>query len=276
MKDIPFKVSSAAGNTFAILDTIQNSEWKKLKSLPEQERTQLICRLCLDASPFVDGVFFLEINEQNPDHFQWDFFNRDGSIAEMCGNAARCAFDYLFECRSTPKGPLLLKTKIGNILGTKLADGQIQVQWEIPSLDIQHMKVDASGNVFDGFYINTGVPHFVVRENITLEQASLLRHHPVFGERGTNVTAIERLDADTIQAWTYERGVEKQTPSCGTGAVAVAIWAQKKVSAGIHTFYIKMPGGTLQVDLYSEQNRKIRLTSFVVRHPDNFFSRSYI
>lgn len=274
--NIPFKVSSAAGNTFAILDTFHSPEWKALKDLSSHRRSEVLRRLCEDVTPFVDGVFFLSLSAQGSEYSQWDFYNRDGSPAEMCGNAARCAFDYLFEGRPRTPEELFLNTKIGMIIGRKLEDGQIQVQWEIPSLDLQHMKIQLSEKVYEGDLINTGVPHFLVQEMIDHDQAKSLRFHSSFGDQGTNVTFVKMLDSVMIQAWTYERGVEKQTASCGTGAVAAAIWAQKMNFPKTNRFYVKMPGGTLCVDLNLQQNNQICLTSFVERHPDHFFSRSIL
>jgi diaminopimelate epimerase len=274
MENIPFLVRSATGNTFAILDGIQTIEWKALKKIQQQERCRLIQQLCERAQPKVDGAFVLYASENNPECFEWDFYNRDGSPAEMCGNAARCAFDYLFEKWISKKEQGTLNTVVGKVLGRRLSEGQIQVQWSPPSMQLQALQVTASYKTWKGYFIDTGVPHFLVEENLSLEQARELRFHPQFADRGTNVTSVQFNKENQLQAWTYERGVEDRTLSCGTGAVAAAIFAEAKSKAIPAVFDVQMPGGILRVHLLKEKN-EVCLTSSVIRFSENEFPRSF-
>jgi diaminopimelate epimerase len=273
MESIPFLVSSATGNTFAILDGIQILDWKALKNIQQEGCRSLIQQLCEIAQPEVDGAFILYASEDSSDCFEWDFYNRDGSPAEMCGNAARCAFDYLFEKWISKKEQGTLKTVVGKVFGRSLADGQIQVQWTPPSMQLQQLEVATSERKWQGFSIDTGVPHFLVEDNLSLEQARELRFHPQFADRGTNVTSVRIKNANQMEAWTYERGVEDRTLSCGTGAVAAAIFAQEKMQTNPSVFDVQMPGGCLRVHLLFEKN-EVCLTSSVIRFSENRLPRS--
>ena len=192
---------SGAGNTFALLDA-------------PVEGAQAV-QLCEKHD--VDGVIF----EDPP--FYMRTFNRDGSEAEMCGNGLRCFVKYLAD-----KGIQRDRYEIETLAGTQIAwiEGEnVCVQLPLPTEAKWHLEI--AERTFH--HLNTGVPHaltFVdsVDSVDLLALAPEVRFHPFF-PKGTNVNVVE-LGAP-LRMRTYERGVERETLACGTGAIACALVASK-------------------------------------------------
>ncbi|MCX7977481.1 MAG: diaminopimelate epimerase [Bdellovibrionaceae bacterium] len=228
-----------AGNTFLLLpgDVVEP------QSRPQRVRSW-------SASQKVDGVVFL--TEQ--DHelvWSWDFYNRDGSKAEMCGNAARCAVCWISQRRNLVGKWIVIKTLAGEIKGKLDTDGVKVIMPEVSNskwLELGTKKI---------FFAKAGVPHLVVPcpqkdlEDIDLiSEAKFLRQLPALGPSGANVTFVFEVERGKFKAKTWERGVEGFTLACGTGAVAAAEYLRQ--TKGLIKADIHMPGGTLSVDL-SEQ-----------------------
>lgn len=223
---------SGAGNTFHIV-----SESMTLSELDTQKLVKDLC-----GKYPADG--FIYLSQVSPENFEWNFFNNDGSRAEMCGNATRCVGSYIKNILKNELNHYNLKTIAGNI--------EIQVIthdiFEIAMTPIQKMYHPKY------FYCDTGVPHIVFETSqfsnyTTLKQlCSDLRFHSDFLPRGTNVTLVEFNKAsDQLKAVTFERGVEDFTLACGTGAVAAAFYNFEKRTTTITE--VQMPGGTLQINL---------------------------
>ncbi len=109
-------------------------------------------------------------------------------------------------------------------------------------------------------WLNTGVPHLAVEVKSSLEELDIVywgrhyRNHPKFKPSGTNVNFIYPLGSNKIQARVYERGVEDETPACGSGAVACAVFANQKY--GWHSpIRVQFPGGILQVEFEAEYEK---------------------
>ena len=103
-----------------------------------------------------------------------------------------------------------------------------------------------------GFFVNTGVPHFVLQKTPDEELARELRQSTAFGSAGANITFAEFDSGDFIQAVTFERGVENFTLACGTGAVAAAKY-HHFLYPSVTTQAVEMPGGILQVEWTHER-----------------------
>lgn len=240
-----FTKLSGAGNTFAMIDAREKSAYHAQRfTRPTRE---WVARLCDPLFGWgVDGVLLLGTGRDGAD-FDWDFYNADGSSAEFCGNAARCAG--LF-CEQTlgHRGDVRFSTVAGIVEVKHLADGRWRVL--MPELrgrvEAKNLRLP-SGDV-EGFTINTGVPHFVVPllagENLAAELCSALRHHESWGTAGSNVTLLEISSENSGRAKTFERGVENFTAACGTGAVAAALVLAKE-RAG--EYKVTMPGGELEI-----------------------------
>lgn len=231
---------SGAGNTFFVgfRDQVGRTD-EELSAFTREE--------CVGGR--ADGVLLLEKKEAGA--WKWFFFNADGSRAEMCGNAARCAARFL-ETYDGGK-EFLFNTGAGPIRA-RAREGVYEVVMSLPRVLNRDMNVEANGRKYFGAWVDTGVPHFVIRvnrlEEITTSEASALRHHKDFGAPGANVTLYCAGEGGVVLAKTFERGVEDFTQACGTGAVAAAF----VVSLGRpQAFTVRMPGGDLVVDLSNPQ-----------------------
>lgn len=222
---------SGAGNSFYIFDNI-NGRISRTKN-----RAQLAQKICTQFNNLkTDGLIFLE--KHGDYDFEWDFYNNDGSQAEMCGNAARCVslFYHKFVKR---KEQITFKTLAGTIETQILSANKIKVV--MPALS-RPQQLEGY------FYINTGVPHIVVAELPDKNLAKKLRPNPP--PSGANITFL-----NGNKAVTYERGVEDFTSACGTGAVAAAAFIFYK--SGQHNSIITMPGGNLEVFIQDFNTRPL-------------------
>lgn len=233
---------TGAGNSFWFIDLRQYQDSRP--TLAEESRPALARAICSEAvyHKKTDGLILLESSAIND--FQWDFYNSDGSSAEMCGNAARCVAELEFLKRGLRN--LSFGTRAGNIQTNHNSDS-IRVLMP-PIKALQRRNILGT----EGFSVNTGVPHFVVEAEPALELAKILRNAAEFGADGSNITFVRRLDSGRARAVTFERGVEDFTQACGTGAVAAAAWLNcTNPSAEFSKTAIcniEMPGGELSVE----------------------------
>ncbi len=239
---------SGAGNTFHI-HFVETSVEQLRQKISIKDVVKSICQ----KNP-ADGFIFLERVESTGsaagggNEYVWSFYNKDGSDAEMCGNAARCVGLFISQELKNPKPTYLLKTTAGIILINKLGAG-VGSQWmfEIQMTPIKRLQHP------EYFYCDTGVPHVVIpisnmnryplMKNFCVE----IREHVDFQPRGTNVTLIDTTSPEKISAVTFERGVEDFTQACGTGAMAAGFYLWEKM--GQHQVKIHMPGGALDINL---------------------------
>ncbi|NPA32222.1 MAG: diaminopimelate epimerase, partial [Aquificae bacterium] len=174
-----------------------------------------------------DGLIVIKEPKNPENDFRWEFFNADGSEAEMCGNGARCAVRFAYE-KGIAGSEVRFETLAGVIRASVLEDGKrVKVQLTPPTKPVKK-EIDLGQEKIEGYFINTGVPHFVVPvrdiENLNvIKLGRAIRFHPAFEPKGTNVNFIKAMSDDTIRIRTYERGVEGETLACGTGATASAI-----------------------------------------------------
>lgn len=237
------------GNDFVILDHLRQGTPVPLGS---REARHLASR---HFGVGADGVLVLRRSEIGADA-AWDFFNSDGSSAEMCGNAARCVIRLLTERYSTPGTVLSIETLAGIIKGKLLPDGRSEItMFGVPPQGFRYDEriISTEKNAFQTLNINTGVPHAVieVKDLASYPVSSvgrLLVGHAAFKPAGTNATFFQRLTSNKIMATTFERGVEEQTFACGTGAVAAAI-IFAEAYAQVFPIEVSVPGGTLEVDM---------------------------
>lgn len=235
---------SGAGNTFVIL---------KGDSITTAKRSQWVIDLCDPIEGIsLDGVLFLDPGFKNV-HFKWDFYNSNGSHAEMCGNAARCATQFAVEELNINDPEIIFSTASG-LISCHKAGNNISVLMPAYQLHEESLTIRLQDKTeVLGTWLNTGVPHFAIIKKMDsgYEQfktwASVIRHHPHFGAAGTNVTLLDPPLGRQIQAVTFERGVEDFTLACGTGAVAAAVVAQQKVA--LNEFVVKMPGGEIAIQI---------------------------
>ena len=212
---IPFWKIEGTGNDFIIIDN---------RGEIITQRAQFARQVCpRKRGAGADGLILVE--KAKGADFTMRIFNPDGSEAEMCGNGARCAvrFAYLKGIINRECG---FQTLSGKIIATLDAD-KVKIKMIDPS-DVQQIAtLPIDGKMFQGYYINTGVPHFVMyvpclEKTDVRGVGSKIRFHKLFQPQGTNVNFVTAKDGKVLVR-TYERGVEDETLSCGTGVVASAL-----------------------------------------------------
>jgi diaminopimelate epimerase len=176
-----------------------------------------------------DGLILIETSDRAD--FRWQFFNADGSEAEMCGNGGRCAAR--FAVLKGIAGPTLTFETLAGILSARVEGRGVKLEMTKP----QGLKLDEDIPV-DGKFLrvsslNTGVPHAVTFvEDIegwdVSRMGKALRTHPHFSPSGTNANFVQIEREDLLRVRTYERGVEDETLACGTGLVASSLIAAFK------------------------------------------------
>lgn len=229
-------ILSGAGNTF-IIETLNSQQ-----QVPDVNRIRQLCEIHQ-----VDGYLGLSSHSDQEFFFTWNFFNKDGSSAEFCGNAARCAQYYLHTTLGLNRARH--KTLSGEIV-THFQDGGEWVQMPKAEVLDKNIIIEVEGRDYMGFWCDTGVPHLVIvnaEDELDQTLSRKMRFHSKLGKRGANITWIQREKTPgIIEAVTYERGVEDFTQACGTGALAAALWAHAN-DPSHKEFKIHMPGGLLLV-----------------------------
>jgi diaminopimelate epimerase len=214
MKTYSFVKYSGNGNDFIIVE----EAWE-----PRPEEITHLCHRHFGIGG--DGVILLGKSEKADARMR--IFNADGSEAEMCGNGLRCLATYFDHIQSTKKESYLIETM--NAIYPVFRKGQ-SFALEMSEIKDKNLHDLSSFKDFSGsFYINTGVPHLVFLANevakIDVKKVgAYYRYHSLF-PKGANVTFVEVIDRDGQKAYarTYERGVEDETYSCGTGLTATAL-----------------------------------------------------
>lgn len=191
-----------------------------------------------------DGVIL--INPDSSCDFNMVFYNPDGSQS-FCGNGARCAVSFFIDEICKPSRFVF-----------SAIDGDHEYILDTGLIGIKMRPVQQITSRGDDFVLNTGSPHFVrFSEDITtekiLEIGKEIRYSSVFKSEGINVNLLRANASHEISVATYERGVENETLSCGTGATATAlVWAEQE---GLSSGEIKVntKGGPLHVSFSKKE-----------------------
>jgi diaminopimelate epimerase len=238
--EINFSKYQGTGNDFVIIDN-RNLQIKR-------SDTGLVKRLCdRKFGVGADGLILLQ-NKEGYD-FEMVYFNADGNESTMCGNGGRCITAFAARLGVFEKtcsflaidGPHQATIENGNWVELKMSDVESVEQGE------------------DYYFLNTGSPHYVVFvEDVddinVVENGQAIRYSKRFRKEGVNVNFVE-VSKDAIIVATYERGVEDETLSCGTGVVASAISYALK-HPNIKEVEIQTKGGNLKVRLNQSSESK--------------------
>ncbi len=227
--EINFTKAVGSGNDFVIIDNRN-----KVVAGKESETAKKICQRKFSVG--ADGLLLIE--NSNRADFRMRIFNPDGSEAEMCGNGARCTA--LYACHNHIAPATMNFETLAGIIFTEVKEDRIKLKMG-PVKEIElDLNITLNGEKKKVHYLVVGVPHTVLIEDsvekIPVDKwGQLIRFHRQFSPRGTNVDFISVKGKNKINMRTYERGVEKETLACGTGAVASAIIAYvvKKINAPI-------------------------------------------
>lgn len=250
MKKIDFYKMSGSGNDFIIVDN-------RNKIIDENDLANFIAKICRrKMSVGADGFILVE-NTDSAD-FKWRFYNSDGSVAEMCGNGARCVARYAY--LNGIAGPEMSFETQAGMIQARVAGDCVKVKMTDPFDLKMNYTIELENRPLTISSVNTGVPHAVIVEDRidTVEVVKVgreIRLHDRFAPAGTNVNFVCHLKDNIIAIRTYERGVEDETLACGTGAIASAIVmaCQKKLTSPV-TVQTRS-GGYLNI-FYQEKDGK--------------------
>ena len=223
---LEFTKMSGAGNDFVLID----NRSRQIKLTREQ-----VIRVChRHQGVGADGVMLLVPCASGKADWAWDFYNSDGSVAEMCGNGARCFARFVQRLTGTP-GPMTFET-IAGVITANLQGERVTINLTQPEGLRLDQQVNVSTGTLSVHCLNTGVPHaviFVPDADTAMVQrlGAEVRHHQQFLPKGTNVNFVQTLGPGSIRVRTYERGVEGETLACGTGVTASAL-----VASRVHRF----------------------------------------
>jgi len=212
--NIAFTKYQGTGNDFVMLDNLSG----KYDNL-SLDQIRFLCDRRLGVG--ADGL--IKISKDITLDFNVEYYNSDGSQS-FCGNGARCSVAF-----AQSLGVLKEKTVFNAIDGKHQArltvDGRVHLEMQPVNLvEIERLK----NGINDIFVLNTGSPHyvhFVDAENAPdiVSFGKEIRYSDRFREEGINVNTVVELGPKTIHVATYERGVEDETLSCGTGVTACAL-----------------------------------------------------
>ncbi|MGA2176280.1 MAG: diaminopimelate epimerase [Verrucomicrobiota bacterium] len=215
---IAFTKMNGAGNDFILID----NRAREIRLQPAQ-----IVRLCdRHRGAGADGVILLVPCASGQADWAWDFYNSDGSCAEMCGNGARCFARFVRRLTGVDK-PFRFETRAG-VIAARFDGEKVTVSLTAPADLRLRRKILLGTGPAEIHSVNTGVPHavlFVEDADKAMVQAlgREIRHHALFAPRGANVNFVQVLGPGAIRVRTYERGVEGETLACGTGVTASAL-----------------------------------------------------
>lgn len=243
---------SGTGNSFLLADFT-----KKAVKLTDGRKVALAQRLCdQNFGIGADGLIFL-YKGKRPRTYRWDFYNSDGSSAEMCGNAARCVARQLG--LNTKSTPVILTTNAGDVaLSSPKKDiFEVLMPFRLRQDSIRQISAEIGREMYVGEFVNTGVPHFCIQtapdafRALSSSAAKEIQLAKAFQPSETNVTYWTAKSKNKIQAVTFERGVRDFTLACGTGAVAAGLAFQKETESR-NPVTVRMPGGELIVRIVDD------------------------
>ena len=232
---LQFYKYQGTGNDFVIVDNRQ-------QVFPKND-TKLIAKLCDRKFGIgADGLILLE-NDPSSD-FKMVYYNSDGNSSTMCGNGGRCLVAFANFLKIIEN-----KTSFNAVDGMHYAtiyNGIVSLQM----IDVQEIKTKPNAT-----FLDTGSPHHVQLvenlENFKVQKEGAKLRYGIYGEKGSNINFVEQLSDSKFSVRTYERGVEDETLSCGTGVTAVAIAMHKTGKTTSEKVTIEALGGELQVEFKS-------------------------
>jgi diaminopimelate epimerase len=237
--ELTFYKYQGTGNDFVMIDN-------RSQFFPKENK-QLIKKLCDRRFGIgADGLILLE-NHADFD-FKMVYYNSDGNESSMCGNGGRCLVAF-----AKQMGVVKNKAKFEAFDGYHFAtiddEGIVALQMK---------DVDAIKNESNYTFLNTGSPHHVQLVNdlknldVKVEGAKI-RYSDLYGNAGSNINFVNQLANDIFAVRTYERGVEDETLSCGTGVTAVAIAMHQLGKTKNNIIDLNVEGGKLKVQ-FDEDN----------------------
>ncbi len=237
--ELQFFKYQGTGNDFVIIDNRQD--------IFPKNNTKLVAELCDRRFGIgADGLILLE--NDNMSDFKMVYFNADGAESSMCGNGGRCLVAFAHYLGVIEKATtfnavdgLHYATVEGDIVNLKMID-----------VDKIHEKQNHS-------FLDTGSPHHVQMvkelEKFDVQKEGKKLRYGIYGESGSNINFVEQKQDNIFDVRTYERGVEGETFSCGTGVTAVALAMHQSGKTAANEVHIHTIGGDLTISFEKKDGK---------------------
>ncbi len=229
--NLHFAKYHGTGNDFIMIDCT-SSDGFKLSSMQIHQ----LCHRRFGIG--ADGVILIYKHAEC--NFKMDYFNSDGTQS-FCGNGARCASQFALS--------LGLFDKTASF---EAIDGIHHATIENGLISLKMNNVKEVSIINNAYIIDTGSPHYIefVKDLDTkniVNYGREIRYYPQYKKEGINVNLVEVMGNNKLKMLTYERGVEDETYSCGTGATAVALAYAMQINEDEIQVEIDTKGGQLKV-----------------------------
>ncbi|MGH2575685.1 MAG: diaminopimelate epimerase [Ignavibacteria bacterium] len=258
-----YQIYSGAGNDFVMFDNRDNT-------VPFDRQEEFVIKICSEQFKDIDGVIFLDMPFNKTASLRMNYYNRDGSYGAMCGNGARCIAQFAVDSHIITKNAFNLEV-MERIYKTEIMGNNV-VKVSFPSVITSQLKfymvvkaiLDGKEQHIAASWLDVGSWHLVIcikdpnnYEKLginSLDQIKVnewgkqFRFHRGFDPPGVNVNFIDILSPSEIRIRTYEKGVERETLSCGTGVIASAIAARFSFSVEPPVRVLTQGGEWLSVD----------------------------
>lgn len=256
---IDFYKYQGTGNDFVMIDNRQ--------AIFPKDNVQLIAHLC-DRRFGIGGDGLILLENDNETDFKMVYYNSDGNLGSMCGNGGRCLVAFTKKLNHINNNCTFIAAD-GLHQATISEDGLISLQMK----EVSNIKIE-SNYVF----LDTGSPHHVQLvedlENYNVkENGASIRYSELYGKTGSNINFVKQINEDTFSLRTYERGVEDETLSCGTGATAVAIAMNATGKTQSNSINLNVEGGKLVVLFDKKDNH---FTNVFLKGPAEFVFKGQI
>jgi diaminopimelate epimerase len=235
---IKFTKYEGTGNDFLLLNNL-DGYFSNLTI----EQIQKMCKRRFGVG--ADGL--IKINHSEKASFYMDYYNADGSQS-FCGNGARCAVHFAKQ----------IGIDLSDTIKFEAIDGIHEASIEGGLVKLKMIDVPSIGKKGDAFELYTGSPHYIqLSDDISTKHVISLgrsiRFSEPYKDQGINVNVLKEIDSNHIAIATYERGVEDETLSCGTGATACALLWDFISSESLNEVFVKVKGGELSVQFERNQ-----------------------
>ncbi|MBL4655561.1 MAG: diaminopimelate epimerase [Bacteroidia bacterium] len=248
---LSFVKYQGTGNDFIIFDNRESTLSRK-----NIEFYKTICHRRYGIG--ADGVILIQ--NHNEYDFEMVYFNADGREGSMCGNGARCAVAFARSIGMIESDAVFLAY-----------DGKHSASFNDHNVRIEMTDVNDVEFGNDYYFLDTGSPHYIVFvddvEQVDVrKEGGKIRYNDRFNAEGTNVDFVQKTDSG-IQIRTYERGVEDETLSCGTGVTASSLCSFLKYELNTTQLQVLTQGGNLEVSFDHQDGN---FSNIYLQGPANF------
>lgn len=229
---IPFYKYQGTGNDFVIIDN-------RTLFFPKDD-TKFVSKVC--DRKFGVGADGLILLENHPElDFKMVYYNADGNQSSMCGNGGRCIVAFAKALKIIESSTAF--EAIDGLHEATIEDGVVHLKMQ----DVATIKSTEAYS-----FLDTGSPHHIqfAEDLQTLDvkkEGASIRYSDLYGSDGSNINFVAQTGSDVFAVRTYERGVEDETLSCGTGVTAVALAMHNQGKTISNRVQLTVEGGTLEV-----------------------------